>query len=122
MSEQRIGTGMRRVGGKGIGKGAALAAAYLHAFLLLVALVLVPADPLFKSYENSATVSLVDASADETVDDTRIDGDDNSFWTFAQQTHVPLCGGESGRLAQEAPRDGGCSRFFHARAPPLLTI
>jgi hypothetical protein len=104
------------------GKAAAVAAAYLHALLLLVALALAPADPFFKSYENSATLSLIDASADETVDDIKIDGDDKSFWIFTQQIPVHLCGGESGRLVQDAPRTGGCSRFFHARAPPLLTI
>jgi hypothetical protein len=100
----------------------ALAAAYLHAFVLLVSLVLVPADPLFKSYENSATLALTDASPDETVDETKIDGDDKSFSTLAQQARVSLRAGERKCHSQEAPRASGCGRSFHARGPPVLTI
>ena len=47
---------MKQVSGTSGGRLAALAASYLHAFILLVSLVLVPADPLFKSYENATTL------------------------------------------------------------------
>ena len=46
----------------------AIAAAWLHAFVLLASLVLVPADPLFKTYENAATMALADQAPDEAVE------------------------------------------------------
>ena len=101
---------------------AALAAAYLHAFILLTSLVLVPADPLFKSYEETATIALADPSFDETVEEARMDGDDRSFWYLAQQARVGLRDGERRCHSQEAPRASGCGRSFHARGPPALTI
>jgi hypothetical protein len=104
------------------GQLAALAAAYLHAFVLLVSLVLVPADPLFKTYENVTTLALTEASADETIEDAKIDGDDQSFWTLAQRARVSLRDGERRCHSQEAPRASGCGRAFHARGPPVLTI
>jgi hypothetical protein len=103
-------------------KAAGLAAAYLHAFVLLVSLVLVPADPLFKTYENATTLALTDAAPDEAVQDVKLDGDDKSFWTLAQQARVGLRDGERRCHSQEAPRASGCGRSFHARGPPALTI
>jgi hypothetical protein len=101
---------------------AALTASYLHAFILLVSLVLVPADPLFKTYENATTLALSDASFDETAEAPKLDGDDQSFWYLAQQARVSLRDGERRCHSQEAPRASGCGRSFHARGPPALTI
>ncbi len=113
---------MRNVSRTCRGKVAALAAAYLHAFVLLVSLVLVPADPLFKSYENATALAMTDSSPDETVENVKIDGDEKSFWFLAQQARVSLRDGERRCHTQEAPRASGCGRSFHARGPPVLTI
>lgn len=121
-SAQRTGTGMTKVRMTCKEKAAALAATYLHVFILLVSLVLVPADPLFKSYEDAATLALTDASQDEAVEEAKLDGDDKSFWYLAQQAQVSLRDGERRCHTQEAPRASGCGRSFHARGPPLLTI
>lgn len=104
------------------GKLAALAAAYLHAFVLMVSLVLMPADPLFKTFENVTTLALTDASVDDNIEDGKIDGDDQSFWTLAQRAGVSLRDGKRRCHSQEAPRASGCGRSFHARGPPVSTI
>jgi hypothetical protein len=104
------------------GKLAALAAAYLHAFVLMVSLVLMPADPLFKTFENVTTLALIDASVDDNIEDGKIDGDDQSFWTLAQRAGVSLPDGKRRCYSQEAPRASGCSHSFHARGPPVSTI
>ncbi len=99
-----------------------MAAAYLHAFVLLVSLVLVPADPLFKSYENVTTLALTDASPDEAVEEAKLDNDDTAFWYVAQQARVSLLDAERRCHTQDAPRTSGCGRSFHARGPPLTSI
>lgn len=98
----------------------AIAAAWLHACLLLASLVLVPADPLFKTYENAATMALADQAPDEAVEEKSAGGDDPSLWTLAQREKVGLRLGERLCLTQEAPRVSGCGRSFHARGPPAL--
>jgi hypothetical protein len=113
---------MRNVSGISRGKVVAMAAAYLHAFVLLASLVLVPADPLFKSYENAQTLALTDATLDEAVEEARIDGGEQSFWYLAQQARVSLLDGERRCHTQEAPRASGCGRSFHARGPPVNSI
>jgi hypothetical protein len=97
---------------------AAIAAAWLHAFVLLVSLILVPADPLFKAYENTATMALVDQAPDEAVEEKSADGGDVSLWNLAQRDEVSLRLAERLCHAQEAPRTSGCGRSFHARGPP----
>lgn len=113
---------MKQVSGISRGRFAALAAAYLHAFVLLASLVLVPADPLFKTYENAATLALTDVSFDETIEEAKIGGDDQSFWFLAQRARVGLRAGERRCHSQEAPRASGCGRSFHARGPPVSMI
>lgn len=100
----------------------ALAAAYLHAFVLMVSLVLVPADPLFKTFENVTTLALTDASVDDNIEDAKIDGDDLSVWTLSQRARVSLRDGQRRCHSQDAPRASGCGRSFHARGPPVSTI
>lgn len=101
--------------GRGV---AALAAAWLHAFVLLVSLILVPADPFFKTYENTATMALADQAPDEAVEEKSAGGDDVSLWNLAQRDEVSLRLAERLCHAQEAPRTSGCGRSFHARGPP----
>ena len=103
------------------GRGAvASAAACLHAFVLLASLVLVPADPLFKTYENAATMALADQAPDEAVEKKSAGGDDHSLWSLARRDEVSLRLGERLCHAQEAPRVSGCGRSFHARGPPAF--
>jgi hypothetical protein len=104
------------------GKLVALAAAYLHAFVLMVSLVLVPADPLFKTFENVTTLALTDASVDDNIEDAKIDGDDLSVWTLSQRARVSLRDGQRRCHSQDAPRASGCGRSFHARGPPASMI
>lgn len=99
-----------------------MAAAYLHAFVLLVSLILVPADPLFRSFEDVQTLALVDATPDESVEEARLDGDDQLFWHLAQLARVSLRDAERRCHNQEAPRASGCGRSFHARGPPVNSI
>ncbi|MEN9709970.1 MAG: hypothetical protein RIQ68_2378 [Pseudomonadota bacterium] len=98
----------------------AIAAAWLHAFVLLASLVLVPADPLFKTYENAATMALADQAPDEAVEKKSAGGDDHSLWSLSQRDEVSLRLGERLCHSQEAPRVSGCGRSFHARGPPAL--
>jgi hypothetical protein len=98
----------------------AIAAAWLHAFVLLASLVLVPADPLFKTYENAATMALADQAPDEAVEEKRMGGDDVSLWSLAQRDEVSLRLAERLCHSQEAPRVSGCGRSFHARGPPAV--
>lgn len=93
-------------------------ATLLHAFVLLASLVLVPADPLFKTYENAATMALADQAPDEAVEEKSAGGDDHSLWILARSDEVSLRLGERLCHAQEAPRVSGCGRSFHARGPP----
>jgi hypothetical protein len=120
--EERTGTGMRNVSGSSRGKVVALAAAYLHAFVLLLSLVLVPANPLFNSYESAQTLALTDASLDEAVEEATIEGGDQSFWCLSQQARVSLLDWERRRHRQEAPRGSSCGLSFHARGPPVNAI
>lgn len=99
----------------------AIIAAWLHAFVLLTSLVLVPADPLFKTYENAATMALVDQAPDEAVEEKSLSGDDHSLWVFAKIDEVTLRLGAILCLTQEAPRVSGCGRSFHARGPPGIS-
>jgi hypothetical protein len=99
-----------------------LAATYLHALVLLVSLVLVPADPLLKTYETSITLALTDGAPDEPVEQVRVGGDDHSFWILTQQAQVSLRDGERRCHSQEAPRASGCGRSFHARGPPGAAV
>ncbi len=98
--------------------GVAKAAAWLHAFVLLFSLVVVPADPLFKTYENAAVMALADQAPDESATKKGLDGDDLSLWTLARRDEVGLRLGERLCHTQEAPRVSGCGRSFHARGPP----
>lgn len=98
----------------------AIAAAWLHAFVLLTSLVLVPADPLFKTYENAATMALADQAPDEAAEEKSAGGDDHSLWSLTQRDEVTLRLGERLCHSQEAPRVSGCGRSFHARGPPAL--
>ena len=104
-----------------MGRGlVALAAAWLHAVVLLASLILVPADPLFKTYENAATMALADQAPDEAVEKESAGGDDQSLWSLAHRDEVSLRLGERVCHAQEAPRVSGCGRSFHARGPPAF--
>lgn len=96
----------------------AIVATWLHAFVLLTSLVMVPADPLFKTYENAATMALADQAPDEAVEEKSLDGDDHSLRILAQGDEVILRLGKRLCLTQEAPRVSGCGRSFHARGPP----
>jgi len=96
----------------------AIAAAWLHAVLLLASLVLVPADPLFKSFENTATMALADQAPDEAAEEKSAGGDDVTLWSLAQRDEVSLRLAERLCHSQEAPRVSGCGRSFHARGPP----
>lgn len=117
---------MDRALGKALGmsgsKAAGLLATYLHAFVLLVSLVLVPADPLFKTYENAATMALTDQAPDEPVENPQFDGPDDLFWKATQLAEVSLRDGERTSCAQDAPRASGCGRAFHARGPPPALV
>lgn len=94
------------MGGK---KAATLVATYLHAFVLLASLILVPADPLLKTYENAASLTLIDQAPDEPVEEAaNLDGDDHLFWLQAQQAEVSLRDGERRCHSQDAPRASGC--------------
>ncbi len=96
----------------------ATAVAWLHALVLLFSLVVVPADPLFKTYENAAVMALADQAPDESATKKGLEGNDLSLWSLAQRDEVGMRLGEQICLTQEAPRVSGCGRSFHARGPP----
>ncbi len=106
----------------GRSKVAGSLATYLHAFILLASLVLVPADPLFKTYENAATMALADQLPDESVDKISMGGEDPTFLHSVLLAKVGLLDGERKSHCQDAPRVSGCGRAFHARGPPSLNV
>lgn len=104
--------------GRGLKRFAALAAAYLHAVVVLLSLAALPVEPYSKSFETIVAIGVIDADLDESVAEAELTGGDVAWWLAAGLN--PLGQGDGQRLfnGPDALRGGCCSRAFHARAPP----
>jgi hypothetical protein len=111
---------MTKLTGQGRKGFAASAATYLHAFVLLLALLTLPVDPFCESFENSIVIGVMDQGPDETVDKVDLTGGDPAWWNSSLLGLTDLRDGQKTTNGQDAPRGGCCGRAFHARGPPIL--